>query len=58
MSHQAPKPKRVAIYSRWTSKRPQLSLAGQLAVMRKYAKRHGFMIVATYADGTKGGNKA
>ena len=25
MSHEAPKPKRVAIYTRWSSKRPQLS---------------------------------
>src|ERR1039458_9578696 len=34
------KPKRVAAYARRSSKRPQLSLARQMAVIRKYAKRH------------------
>ena len=58
MSHQAPKPKRVAIYTRWASDRPQLSLAGQLAVVRKYAKRRGLKIVMIYLDGAKGGGKA
>ncbi len=57
MSRQAPKPNRVAIYTRWSSKRPQLSLAGQMAVIRKYAKRRGLEIVRTFSDGGEGGGK-
>lgn len=53
-----PKPKRVAIYTRGSSKRPQLSLARQMAAIRKYAKRRGLKIVMAYADGAKGGGKA
>jgi DNA invertase Pin-like site-specific DNA recombinase len=58
MNHQSPKPKRVAIYTRWSSKRPQLSLARQMAEIRKYAKRRGFKVVMAYADEAKGGGKA
>jgi DNA invertase Pin-like site-specific DNA recombinase len=52
------KPKRVAAYARRSSKRPQLSLARQMAVIRKYAKRHGLKIIKNYSDGAKGGGKA
>ena len=58
MSHEAPKPKRVATYTRRSSKHPQLSLARQMAVIRKYAKRRGLEVVAGYSDGGKGGGKA
>jgi DNA invertase Pin-like site-specific DNA recombinase len=57
MSHQPPKPKRAATYARRSSKRPQLSLARQMAVIRRYAKRRGLEIVMAYADGEKGGGK-
>jgi len=57
MSHQAPKPKRVAIYTCWPSMRPQLSLARQLAVIRKFAKQRGMEIVMAYSDEEKGGKK-
>ena len=52
------KPKRVATYTRWPVNRPHLSLAGQMAMIRKYAKRHGLEIVSSYSDGAKGGGKA
>lgn len=60
MSHEGgePKPKRAAIFTRWSSKRPQLSLARQMAVIRKHAKRRGLKIVTAYADGAKGGASA
>jgi predicted site-specific integrase-resolvase len=57
MSQQAPKPKRVAIYTRWSSQRPQLSLSRQIAVIRKYAKRRSLKIVMNHSDGAKGGAK-
>ena len=57
MSHQAPTPKRVAVYTRMSSKRPQLSRAGQLAEIRKYAKQRGLVIVRSDSDGAKGGTK-
>ena len=57
MSQQAPKPKRVVIYTRWSSKRPKLSLARQMTVIRKYAKRRGLQIVMVHSDGAKGGAK-
>jgi hypothetical protein len=52
------KPKRVATYTRMSEKRPQLSRAQQMAVIRKYAKRRGLKIVMNYSDGAKGGGKA
>ena len=52
------KPKSVATYTRWSSKRPQLSLARQMAVIRKYAKRRGLEVVMAGSDGGKGGGKA
>jgi len=58
MSHKAPRPKRAASYARRPSKRPQLSLARQIAVIRKYAKRHRLEIVRAYSDVGKGGGKA
>jgi len=58
MSHEAPKSKRAAAEARRPSTRPQLSLARQMAVIRKYAKGHGLEIVRAYADGRKGGGKA
>jgi len=58
MSDQAPKPKRVAIYTRRSSKRPQSSLARQVAVIRNYAKRRGLDVVLACSDGGKGGGKA
>jgi DNA invertase Pin-like site-specific DNA recombinase len=55
MKHQAPKPKRAATYTRLSSKHPQYSIAWQIAEIRKYAKRHGVVIVRLYSDGAKGG---
>ena len=57
MSNQAKKskPKRVATYTRMSEHRPHASLAQQMAVIRKYAKRHGLGIVRSYSDGAKGG---
>jgi hypothetical protein len=52
------KPKRVATYTRRSAKRPQLSLARQMTVIRKYAKWRGLEVVAAYSDGGKGGGKA
>jgi len=49
------KPTRVVTYTRWSAERPQLSLAGQVAVIRKYAKRHSLKIVMAYSDVAKGG---
>jgi len=49
-----PKPKRVATHTRMSENRPQLSRVQQLAMMRKYAKRHGLSIVMKYSDGAKG----
>ena len=51
------KPKRVAAYTRMSEHRPTTSLAQQMAVIRKYAKRHGLEIVRSYSDGAKGGGK-
>ena len=58
MSHEAPIPKRAATYARRLSKHPQTSIARQMAVIRKYAKRRGLIIVKNYSDGAKGGGKA
>jgi hypothetical protein len=44
MSHEPPKPKRAAAYARRSSKHPQFSVARQMAVIRKYAKRLKFAI--------------
>jgi DNA invertase Pin-like site-specific DNA recombinase len=57
MSHEAPKPKRAAAYARGSSKHPQYSIALQMTVIRKYAKRRGLEIVMAYLDGGKGGGK-
>jgi DNA invertase Pin-like site-specific DNA recombinase len=57
MSSKASKPKRAAAYARRSSKHPQISIARQMAVIRKYAKRRGLVIVTEYADGLKGGGK-
>ena len=51
MSHEPPKPKRAVAYARRLSK---TSIARQMAVIRKYAKRHGLEIVRNYSDGAKG----
>ena len=58
MSHEPPKPKRAAAYARRSPKQPQFSVVRQMAVIRKYAKRHGLKIVKNYSDGAKGGGKA
>ena len=55
MSSKASKPKRAAAYVPRSSKHPQLSLARQMAVIRKYAKRRGLEIVSEYSGGGKGG---
>ena len=54
MKHQA-KPKRAAAHARRSLKHPQYSIAWQIAEIRKYAKRHGVVIVRLYSDGAKGG---
>lgn len=56
MSSKAKKllPKRVVTYARMSENRPHLSRFQQLAVIRKYAKRHCLKIVMNYSDGTKG----
>ena len=58
MSNEATTPKRAAAYARRSSKHPQFSVARQIVVIRKYAKRHGLKIVKNYSDGAKGGGKA
>ena len=58
MRHEAPTPKRAAAYVRRLAKHPQTSIARQIAVIRKYAKRRGLKIVMNYSDGAKGGGKA
>jgi len=58
MSHEAPPPKPAAAYARRLSKHLQTSIARQMAVIRKYAKRRGLIIVKNYSDGAKGGGKA
>jgi len=58
MSHEAPTPKRAAAYASRLSKHPQTSIARQMAVIRKYAKRRGLIIVKNYSDGAEGGGKA
>jgi DNA invertase Pin-like site-specific DNA recombinase len=57
MSKKASKPKRAAAYARRSSKHPQVSIGRQMAVIRKYAKRRGLVIVKAYADGLKGDGK-
>jgi len=57
MSHEAPTPKRAAAYARRSSKHPKSSIARQMTVIRKYAKRRGLEIVMAYSDGRKGGGK-
>jgi hypothetical protein len=52
------KPKLVATYTRMSENRPQLWRDQQMAVIRKYAKRRGLIIVKNYSDGAKGGGKA
>jgi DNA invertase Pin-like site-specific DNA recombinase len=58
MSHEPPKPKRAVAYARRSSKHPQFSVVRQLAVIRKYAKQRGLIVVKDYSDGAKGGGKA
>ena len=58
MSHESPTPKRAAAYTRRSLKYTQFSVVRQMAVIRKYAKRHGLKIVKNYSDGAKGGGKA
>jgi DNA invertase Pin-like site-specific DNA recombinase len=57
MSKKASKPKQehAAAYARRSSKHPQTSIAQQMTVIGKYAKRHGLEIVMAYSDGLKGG---
>ena len=57
MSHETPKPKRAAAYACRSSKHPQFSIARQMGVIRKFAKRRGLKIVMAYADVGKGGGK-
>ena len=57
MSNKASKPKRAAAYARQSTKHPQLPFAGQMTVIRKYAKRRGLEVVMTCSDGEKGGGK-
>jgi DNA invertase Pin-like site-specific DNA recombinase len=58
MSHESPKPKRAAAYARRSSKHLQSSIARQMSVIRKHAKRRGLKIAMNYSDGAKGGGKA
>jgi len=58
MSHEPPKPKHAVAYVRRSSKLPQFSVVRQMAVIRKYAKQRGLIIVKDYSDGMKGGGKA
>ena len=51
------KPKRAAAYTRRSSKHPQFSIARQMSVIRKYAKRRGLVIAKAFSDGGKGGGK-
>ena len=51
------KPKRVATYTRMSENQPHLSLAGQMALIRNYAKRRGLKIVKSYSGGAKGGGQ-
>ena len=56
MSKKASKPKlKCVAYARRSSKHPQSSIARQMAVIGKYAKRRGLEIVMAYSDGLKGG---
>ena len=52
------KPKRVATYTRMSENEPHLSLAGQMALIRKYAEERGLIFVMNNSDGAKGGGKA
>ena len=51
------KPKCIVAYARRSSKHPQSSIARQMTVIGKYAKRRGLEIVMAYSDGRKGGGK-
>ena len=44
-------------YVRTSSARRQLTINGQMGVIRKYMKRFGLVIMKEYADGMKGGGK-
>jgi predicted site-specific integrase-resolvase len=59
MSKKSSKPKQehAAAYARRSSKHPKSSIARQMTVIRKYAKRRGLEIVMAYSDGRKGGGK-
>jgi len=57
MSNESPKPKGAASYARRLSKHSQFSIARQMTVIRKYAKRRGLEIVMAYLDGGKGSGK-
>jgi len=56
MSKKASKPK-CAAYARRSAKHPQSSIARQMTVIGKYAKRRGLEIVMAYSDGRKGSGK-
>ena len=58
MSKVAKEQKRAATFARWSSTLPQLSIAQQMAVIRKYAKQRGLEVVMAGSDGGKGGAKA
>jgi len=58
MSQESKKQKRAAAYMRPSSKLPQLWIARQMAVIRKYAKQRGLEVVMPGSDGGKGGAKA
>ena len=58
MSHELTKPKRAVAYARRSSKHPQFSVVRQMAVIRKYAKQRGLILVKDYSDGAKGDRKA
>jgi hypothetical protein len=57
MSHDAPTPKRTVAYARRSSKHPQLSIARQMTLIRKYAKRRRLEVVMACSDGLKGDGK-
>ena len=59
MSSEARKPKlKRAAYARRPAKHPQVSTAGQMAVILKFAKQRGLELVMAYSDGEKGDGKA
>ena len=51
------KPERIATYTRMKANHAPYSPGGQMAAIRKYAKRHGLKIVMSYSDQVKGGGQ-